>query len=225
MTEYCKMDTSYSFCEAVQDGNKIGYKENIEGLTEWPMSKNWPDGEVSYRLNNHSSDFIEDWQTRAIVVAFRTWQLRINRLKLRRERNPDAHVDMNISWEMLDKFSGRNVFAHAWFPGQGEISGDVEINDEAWMWQPGVHLSDMARPPLVPIMIHEIGHSLGLRHDTLGSSMNTEIMYPSYNMGRKQTTLGPRDIKRIQERYGTRNLSQRILDYFANRRRAGWDFD
>jgi hypothetical protein len=78
--------------------------------------------------------------------------------------------------------------------------------------------------PLVPIMIHEFGHSLGLRHDTNTASQNTEIMYPTFNLGRKKTNLGPRDIERIQAKYGARNLSQRILDYFMNRRALGWDF-
>ncbi len=213
-------------CEAQVSGltEGIGYKDNIEGINEWPLSKNWPDGEVSYRLNNHSTDFIEKWQQKAVIVAFRTWQWRLDRLKLRRERNPDAHVDINVSFEMQDKFASKNVFAHAYYPGQGEISGDCEINDEGWDWRPGVHLSDLSRPPLVPILIHEFGHSLGLVHDTVSSSMNTEIMYPSYNMGAKRTSLGPRDVSRMQARYGARNLSQHIIDYFRNRRSLGWDF-
>ncbi|MCK5600941.1 matrixin family metalloprotease [Candidatus Pacearchaeota archaeon] len=211
-------------CEARNDGNQIGFKENIEGLDEWPLAKNWPDGEVSYRLNNRSTDFLARWQRDAVVVAFRVWNWRMGRLRARRERSPDAHVDIEISFEGREEFSHDNIFAHAYYPGQGEISGDIEINDESWDWQPNVHLSDLSRPPLVPIMIHEIGHSLGLKHDTLSSSMHTEIMYPSYNMGRKQVSLGARDISRIQERYGARTLSQNVLDYFKRRRQAGWDF-
>jgi len=204
------------------DSEKIHFMENIEGIDEWPY--NWPDGEVSYRLNSFSTDFSVRNQIRAITVSLRAWQLRINKIKFRRERNPDAHVDIDISFEPKTHFSSNNVFAHAFFPGQGDISGDVHINDN-WDWTSGVHLSNLARPPLVPIMIHEIGHSLGLRHDTFADSQNTEIMYPSFNLGRKKTHLGSRDIFRIQERYGARNLSQRILDYFMRRRALGWDFN
>lgn len=199
------------------------FKENIEGINEWPHS--WPDGEVSYRLNSYSTDFSERNQLRAITVSLRAWQLRINKIRFRRERNPDVSVDFDVSFEPTDHFNSDNVFAHAYFPGQGDISGDVHINDGSWDWTSGVHLSDLARPPLVPIMIHEFGHSLGLRHDTNTASMHTEIMYPSFNLGRKKTTLGPRDIFRIQEKYGARNLSQRILDYFMRRRALGWDFN
>ena len=211
-------------CQATADKKKgriIAFKEIGANITEWPHS--WPDGEVSYRLNSYSTDFSERNQIRAITVALRAWQLRINKIRFRRERNPDVTVDFDVSFEPASHFNSSNILAHAYFPGQGDISGDVHINDN-WTWVSGVHLADMAHPPVVPIMIHEFGHSLGLAHDTATSSQNTEIMYPSFNLGRKKTTLGPNDIYRIQERYGYRTLSQRIIDYFANRRALGWDF-
>ena len=155
-------------------------------------------------MNNYH-DILERWQTRAVTVALRAWQLRITKLKFRKERNLDVDVDFDVTFEEGDHFSSPNVLAHAYFPGQGDISGDCHINDR-WNWQPGVHLSDLARPPLVPVLIHEFGHSLGLRHDTLSSSMNKEIMYPSINLGSPTNKLGPRDIERIQERYGVRNI-------------------
>lgn len=210
-------------CDALSDKAGIIFKDSLGGLNEWPMEKNWPDGEVSYRLNNFSEDFKKEWQTRAVTVSLRTWQLRLERLNFRREYNRTANVDINISFKPQEVFSSRFTFAHAWYPGQGDISGDCEIND-AWNWQPGVHLSDLARPPLIPVLIHEMGHSLGLVHDTTQGAKNRELMYPSYDMGRKQTNLGPNDITRIQERYGARTISQRLLDYFLNRRLNGWDF-
>ena len=73
----------------------------------------------------------------------------------------------------------------------------------------------------MPILIHEFGHSLGLRHDTIDRK---SIMYSSFNLGEKKNRLGPNDISRIQERYGARNISQRMIDYFQNRRDRGFDF-
>ena len=208
-------------CEALanQLGNKLEYKENIVGINEWPHS--WPNGDISYRLNNFSTDFKERWQERAVTVALRVWQWRIKNIRFRRERNPDAHVDFNVSFEDLAHFDNRKgVLAHAYFPGQGDISGDCHINDE-WTYVPGVHLSGLSRPPLVPILVHEFGHSLGLRHDTTNTN---SIMYPSFNLGQKKYMLGSRDIERIQERYGAHTLSQRIITYFQNRRLSGGDF-
>ena len=208
---YCK-------CQLEEHYDKLQFTENLEGITEWPHS--WPDGEISYRLNNLSEDFKGKWQTRAVTVALRTWQLRINKIKFRRERNPDTHVDFDVFWKDLSSFSGRGVLAHAWYPGQGLISGDVEINDE-WNWVPGVHMVSLSRPPLVPILIHEFGHSLGLTHDPFTTD---SIMYPSFDLGKKKTRLGPRDIQRIQERYGKRILSSRLIEYFIQRRIRGSDF-
>lgn len=209
------------FCELKSGINKIEFHENIEGIEEWPH--NWPDGEVSYRLNNLTGDISkETHQHRAVTVALRAWQLRINRLKFRRERNPDKHVDFDVSFEPISHFdNSKGVLAHAYFPGQGKVSGDCHINDD-WNWVTSSKFQTRSTPPLVPILIHEFGHSLGLRHDTFTTE---SIMYPSFNLGQKKNKLGPRDIQRIQERYGVRKISQRILDYFQNRRDMAWDFD
>ena len=199
----------------------LHFYENIEGIDEWPHS--WPAGEISYRLNNFTGDIKkESNQTRAVTVALRAWGLHIDRIRFRRERNSDVSVDFEVSFEDLDHFDNKKgVLAHAYFPGQGVISGDCHINDE-WNWTTHSALQKLSTPPLVPILIHEFGHSLGLRHDT---HTTESIMYPSFDLGKKKNNLGPRDIQRIQERYGARNLSQQILDHFQKRMDEGWDFD
>jgi len=214
--------TDLVYCEARSGLKGVEFAETLDNQSEWPHS--WPDGEVSYRLNNFSEDFSKKWQIRAVTVALRAWKWRIKKIWFRRERNPDAHVDFNVEWKNLAHFDNmKGVLAHAYFPGQGDISGDCHINDE-WDYVPGSFLQDLAHPPLVPILIHEFGHSLGLRHDTLSGSQNTEMMYPSFNLGRKKWKLGPNTVARIQERYGARTISQRIIDYFALRRFRGADF-
>jgi hypothetical protein len=207
-----------AFANSLQ--NKVEYVEQPEALIdEWPHS--WEKGEISYRLNNFSEDISkENHQTRAVTVALRTWQLRIKDLKFRREYNKDTNVDFNISFAPLSSFSSKGVLAHAWFPGQGDISGDCEINDE-WNWVSHSLIGDIGHPPLVPVLIHEFGHSLGLRHDVLDK---TSIMYPSFNLGEKKNKLNKTDVNRIQSRYGARTISQRIIDMFRRRRDLGLDF-
>ena len=216
------MTDDFVFCSSQleQDRNRIFFAETVPGVLEWPHS--WPDGELSYRLNNLSPDFPGRQQIRAVTVALRAWQLRVSRIKFRRERNPTAHVDFNVSFQDHEKFASAGVLAHAWFPGQGDISGDVEINDEDWDWVPSAHFQDLAHPPLTAILMHEFGHGLGLRHDT--TNMDS-MLYPSFNLGRTKNSFHANDIHRIQERYGARNLSQRWLDYFARRRLTDQDFD
>ncbi len=202
------------------DMSSFRFEETIdERINEWPHS--WPKGEISYRLNSYSDDLKKSWQERAVTVSLRAWKLWLKDIYFRRERNPDTHVDFNVEFEDLQHFDNKKgVLAHAYFPGQGDISGDCHINDE-WNWVPGTHLSTMGKPPLVPILIHEFGHSLGLRHDVFDK---TDIMYPSFDLGKKKNKIGGRSVSRMQERYGKRNLSARIIAYFQARRMRGTDF-
>jgi hypothetical protein len=210
-------------CEITQDrSHSLQFSETVDDrITEWPRS--WPHGEISYRLNNHTDDIAKErWQTRSVVVALRAWQLRLSHLKFRRERNPDTHVDFNVSFEDLAHFDGkRGVLAHAYFPGQGDLSGDCHINDD-WNWVARYQDQTMGKPPLLPILIHEFGHSLGLRHDPFDK---TDIMYPSFDLGGPpKYKIGSRSIERAQERYGKRNLPSFILAYFQRRRLESRDF-
>ena len=208
-------------CELKSEINEIEFHENIEGVDEWPHS--WPKGEITYRLNTITQDITrEQHQHRAVTVALRAWQLRISDLKFRRKRNPDVSVDFEVSFEDLAHFDNKKgVLAHAYFPGQGDVSGDCHINDD-WNWVTSSKYQTLSKPPLIPILIHEFGHSLGLRHDTTETQ---SIMYPSFDLGQKKNKLHQNDIDRIQERYGARKLSQRIIDYFQNRRDMAWDFE
>jgi len=197
----------------VRGNNTILFKEECAD----DLVTTWPDGEVPYRLNNFTGDIdSEARQLRAVTVALRVWQLRINKIRFRRERNPDVSVDFDVSFEPGDHFSSDGVLAHAFYPR----NGDVHINDN-WNWVTHSALQDIGHPPIVPVMIHEFGHSLGLTHDTVES---TSIMYPSFNLGTKKNSLHERDVNRIQELYGVRSLSQRIIDYFKRRRNLGIDF-
>ena len=200
---------------------EMQFEETVdERITEWPHS--WPHGDITYRLNNFTTDISRhDWQTRAVTVSLRAWQLKVSKLKFRRERNPDVTVDFDVSFENLAHFDNRKgVFAHAYFPGQGVLSGDVHINDD-WDWVPATKFQMLSKPPLVPILMHEFGHSLGLRHDPFDK---TDIMYPSFDLGKQKYLIGKRATQRMQERYGKRGLSQWIQDYFNNRRLRGSDF-
>lgn len=190
-----------------------------ERITEWKYS--WPKGELSYRLNSYSNDIKKKWQARAVTVALRAWRLRLKDLSFRRERNPDVHVDINVEFEDLDHFDGKKgVLAHAYYPGQGDISGDCHINDE-WNWSAHAKFQTLSKPPLTAILIHEFGHSLGLVHNNFEKD---SIMYPSFNLGETKNKLNQSDIDRIQSKYGKRKLSQRLLDVFRDRIIRGTDF-
>lgn len=210
-------------CEAVlgtaNNRKDVNFTESSNIIDEWPH--NWPDGEITYRLNNLTKDISKEaFQHRAVTVALRMWQLRISKLKFRRERNPDVSVDFDVSFAPQQVFASKNVLAHAYFPGQGKISGDCEINDE-WDWVSATRYAKVGRPPLVPVLCHEFGHSLGLRHNP---EDRTAIMFPSFSISDPRNDLGINDINRIQARYGKRKIPQRIIDYFKRRRDLALDF-
>ncbi len=208
-------------CEATIDSD-VKFANTNDGqpypeIKEW--GHKWEKPVLTYKLHNLSPDIEKaEHQTRAITVAFRVWQLRIKNLRFRRIYD-DTEPDLDIWWKPLSDFSSPGVLAHATYPGQSHFY--IEINDE-WDWVSHTAISDIGHPPLVPVMIHEIGHILGLVHDT---EDKVSIMYPSFNLGKKKNDLGIRDIIRIQFIYGVRNISQRLIDYFRRRRDAGWDFD
>jgi len=210
------------YCELTISGNSLKFKENLdERIEEWPYSWKPLPRELSYRLENFSTDTKEYWQTRAVTAALRAWRLRLKNLSFRRERNLTAHVDIVVKFGDLESFDGRKgVLARCYYPGQGELSGDCEINDY-WNWVPGVHLATMGKPPLVPILIHEFGHGIGLTHDNFDM---TDIMYPSFDLGKKKNRIGQRSIERGQSRYGKRNIAAWKLAWFLRYRDRGGDF-
>lgn len=209
-------------CQAQIGITKVSFhNSDIIRDDEWPHK--WEQPIITYRLNNYTKDIKKrKLQERAVTVAFRTWQLRVKDIKFKRIYDSFEKPDINIDFRPLSSFDNRKgVLAHAVYPGQGEASGDIEINDE-WNWTAYSKGMALSTPPLVPVLIHEIGHSLGLKHDTTDMK---SIMYPSFDLGRVKNDLHKNDIHRIQLKYGKRGLSQRLLDYFDRRLDMGYDFD
>ena len=86
-----------------------------------------------------------------------------------------------------------NTLAHAFYPLSG---GDIHF-DEDEPWASGTVTVPTNSKSLLAVAVHEIGHSLGLKH----SSVTNAIMVPVY----KTTTtveLSDDDVRGVQSLYG-----------------------
>ena len=101
---------------------------------------------------------------------------------------------------------GGGVLAHAFYPGQGAISGDSHF-DDAETWTVNVPPSGI---DLVTVAAHEFGHALGLAHSTVSQA----LMYPYY--GGPHRYLHQDDVDGIQALYGAQQWYTKLcLSIFA----------
>ena len=97
-----------------------------------------------------------------------------------------------------------NSYAHAFYPPHGEVHFDA---DEKWDI-PYTHCAAFFNKTISPVQpgckslfraaVHEIGHSLGLKH----SSVSTSIMYPTISLDTTDVCLDDDDIAGIQHLAG-----------------------
>ncbi len=110
---------------------------------------------------------------------------------------------------------GSNVLGHAYFPGfpgfanlnPSPEAGDVHLcSEEPWATEPGD-----GRIDLFTVLLHEVGHALGLSH----SSNTGSLMYPRYpNTGFR--SLPETDIESIIALYGSDDgITPPIADFEA----------
>lgn len=165
---------------------------------------------------------------RALNLAMSTWDLEIP-IKFRpvwmtRRRQPKKTPNITIDFKSSEEehyFKDRpSVLAFAYFPGQGAVSGKVIFNND-YIWSTNgkpisgkkakkngwvINADDKSSLKtfnIIHVLIHELGHSLGLRHDSNG---DTSDVMDAYYSGKLE--LSDRDIIRIRQKYGIRMWKQ-----------------
>jgi len=172
-----------------QSGEKV--------VANFSLGDRWEKNELTWFLTKGPANDLSDSQVRETLErAFRVWE-RVADLKFSEASGPPG--DLEIRFESGehgdgDAFDGGGgTLAHAFFPRQGRISGDIHFDDgENWT------LGSFRGINLTQVAVHEIGHSLGLEH----SNVRGAIMFPSYEGYRPDLELHKDDIRGIQTLYG-----------------------
>lgn len=152
-----------------------GFKESAEFYD--PDGSLWKKARITYRLEIPSSDLDVRRQREIIRAAFDRWAAVVPLIFV----ETDGAADIRISFVTGDHGDnspfkdGEGHLAHAFYPRPrlGELAGDIHFND-GYLWQDGRGYGGY---DLLRTCVHEIGHSLGLRHTFVPDSAMNES-YP-----------------------------------------------
>jgi hypothetical protein len=214
-------------------GECIAYANNtnrefVETLQqEW--AHKWPNKVMYYDIKDSCRTLSDKQVKKAFNLAMTTWDLEIDIKFKSLWGNRDGITKANLKVEFKssdedDHFAAKpSVLAYAYFPGQGSVSGKVVFNDD-YIWSmngepilakdaidkgwinPETPPGNMIRTyNIITVLIHELGHSLGLRHDVTGRSDGRDVMDAFYDGA---LDLSERDILRILLKYPRRVYSR-----------------
>jgi len=109
------------------------------------------------------------------------------------------NAELNCLYKLNNKKSG--TLAHVFYPGDSTLSGDLHFDNERWSDQKTV--SGDGKFNLFSVAVHEIGHCIGLFHNTEDkNSIMQPIYQPGFSVENKNNILSESDIQTVQEMYG-----------------------
>nr|XP_023026184.1 matrix metalloproteinase-2-like [Leptinotarsa decemlineata] len=160
----------------------------------------WEKRNLTYYLANWSPKLGEDMIVKNIQKALDIWA-DYGRLHFRRVLNPDADIIVAFGSGYhgdIFPFDGPgNILAHAFFPSTHDpMGGDIHFDDDE-MWVDGIENKEGTQ--FFAVALHELGHSLGLAHTPVESS----VMFPYYKLPESGGTpqLGYDDILGMYDLY------------------------
>ncbi len=217
------------------------------GQEEWKYKM--PVGHKTWKFLSHTPDMQRiSMQRRAFQTAFNSLE-KITKFDIDYEKR-NVKTDFTVDWLTdLSVFGGRlSVLAHAYFfMPNGRKNGVIEFNDSPeskWYFTPlgwpveaylvdNVHFTKGQKDssgnlimrgsqPATEIGMHELGHSVGLRHDLLDK---LALMYPYVKPGYIRNKINKNafiwqksDMQRFQHYFGKGKYSLRQIDRWRARR-------
>ncbi|KAL7846461.1 hypothetical protein SRHO_G00214410 [Serrasalmus rhombeus] len=169
---------------------------DVAGYNDATGSYKWTKKQLTYRIENYTSDMTQEEVDSSIGRALKVWA---DITPLRFSRIYSGVADIMISFPVRDHgdgspFEGEGGFlAHAFVPSPA-IGGDAHFDDDETFT-----FSSSKGYNLFLVAAHEFGHSLGLDH----SSDPGALMYPMYSFRDVENFLLPQDdVSGIQALYG-----------------------
>ncbi|XP_040820293.1 matrix metalloproteinase-26 [Ochotona curzoniae] len=166
-----------------------------------PGSSKWNKSNLTYSIINFPNGLKPSTVSVIIHNAISVWS-KVTPLIFQQVASQDADIKLSF-WKRGHgdcwSFDGPGgILGHAFLP-DSQHSGTVHFDkDEHWS-------TSNKGSNLFLVAVHEIGHSLGLKHSKNAKS----IMYPIYYyQNPKKFHLSAEDIQRIQQLYGEKDSSE-----------------
>ena len=200
----CVHSNNKSYTLEYKDGTIVRPEGLVATQEEWPHKVNLD--EILWKNVADTPDIEGRYYERRIfnlaIMAWE-WKSKVNMREARAGETPFIRNDWSDK-EHDNLFAERpGTLYYAYFPGQGSFSGLMVGNDDyLWGGHPGVQpLPTGGGAKIFDLQhttIHELGHILGLRHES--TDINS-VMWPSYN---EQRVPQDNDISRIQAKYDSK---------------------
>jgi len=174
----------------------------VECQITWIQKKThshpWQTQKLKYILTNFCESLGKEKTLEQIDADFETWQ-GVCGLTFTTVESEDCGIKVSFLNDRINcpyKLTGQKggTLANAFYPGEGSICGDIHFDNEVW-----TDKNEGGKYNLFTVAVHEIGHCIGLFHNTGDKESVMQPIYkPRFSVENKNKILSESDKQTIQ---------------------------